>query len=116
MNEKISVLVPIYNAEKYIKRCIDSIINQSYKNIEVILIEDGSTDNSYNIIKEYQEKGIAIDYEQIVKDIEQRDYQDTHRKVSPLCKAKDAVAIDTSTMSIEEVVDKIRFYLPKGVE
>ena len=60
MNEKISVLVPIYNAEKYIKRCIDSIINQSYKNIEVILIEDGSTDNSYNIIKEYQEKDDRI--------------------------------------------------------
>lgn len=63
--EKISVLVPIYNAEKYIKRCIESIINQTYRNIEVILIEDGSTDNSYNIIKEYQQKDERIKIFQI---------------------------------------------------
>ena len=39
MNEKISVLVPIYNAEKYIKRCIESTINQTYKNIEIIAVD-----------------------------------------------------------------------------
>lgn len=58
--EKVSVLVPIYNAEKYIQRCLDSIINQTYENIEIILIEDGSKDNSLKIIKEYEKKDKRI--------------------------------------------------------
>lgn len=57
--------------------------------------------------KEYQDKGIAADYETIYQDIMQRDYQDTHRKASPLQKASDAILIDTSNMSIDQVVDKI---------
>lgn len=47
--EKVSIVVPVYNAEEYIERCIHSIINQTYDNIEVILIDDGSTDQSYDI-------------------------------------------------------------------
>lgn len=50
---KISIIVPIYNVEKYLKECIDSIINQSFKDIEIILINDGSTDNSLNIMQKY---------------------------------------------------------------
>lgn len=53
MNKKVSIIVPIYNAENYLPRCIDSLINQSYKNLEIILIDDCSTDNSKNIIKKY---------------------------------------------------------------
>lgn len=49
----ISIVVPIYNAEKYIRRCIESILSQTYKNWELILVDDGSKDNSYNICKEY---------------------------------------------------------------
>jgi len=51
--ELISVIIPCYNTEKYLKKCLDSIINQSYKNIEVILIDDGSTDNTGEICDEY---------------------------------------------------------------
>ena len=58
MKSNISIIVPIYNAENYLKRCIDSLVNQTYKNIEVILINDGSTDNSEKIIKEYKDKRI----------------------------------------------------------
>ena len=50
----ISVIVPIYNAEKYLKRCLDSIINQKYKDLEIILIDDGSTDSSIQICNEYK--------------------------------------------------------------
>lgn len=50
----ISIIVPIYNVEKYLDRCINSIINQSYKNIEIILVNDGSTDNSLKICEKYK--------------------------------------------------------------
>lgn len=46
---KVSVIVPIYNVEKYLKRCVESLINQTYKNIEILLIDDGSTDSSAEI-------------------------------------------------------------------
>ena len=55
----ISIIVPIYNAEKYLKKCIDSLINQTKKEIEIILINDGSTDNSEKIIKEYNDERIV---------------------------------------------------------
>ena len=50
---KISIIIPIYNVNKYLRECIDSIINQTLKNIEIICVNDGSTDNSLEIIKEY---------------------------------------------------------------
>lgn len=52
----ISVIVPIYNIERYLRRCLDSIINQSYSNLEIILVDDGSTDNSGKICDEYKLK------------------------------------------------------------
>lgn len=65
-NKKISIIVPIYNTEKYLKRCLDSIINQEYKNIEIILVNDGSNDGSLKICNMYKEKDkriIVIDKE-----------------------------------------------------
>ena len=44
MNDKISIVVPVYNMENYLERCIKSILNQTYTNLEVLLINDGSTD------------------------------------------------------------------------
>ena len=46
MNELISIVVPVYNVEKYLNKCIESIINQSYSNLEIILVDDGSKDSS----------------------------------------------------------------------
>ena len=51
--EKVSVIVPIHNTEKYLKRCLDSIIEQSYKELEIILVDDGSTDSSGHICDSY---------------------------------------------------------------
>ena len=53
---KISIIVPCYNAEKYIEKCLDSIVNQTLQDIEVICINDGSTDNTLNILNNYKEK------------------------------------------------------------
>lgn len=51
---KISVIIPVYNAEKYLKECLDSILNNTLKDIEVICVDDGSTDNSLKILEEYK--------------------------------------------------------------
>lgn len=53
-NEKISIIVPVYNIEEYIERCVNSIINQTYKNLEIILVDDGSNDNSSRICDYYK--------------------------------------------------------------
>lgn len=60
--KKLSVIIPIYNSEKYIQRCIQSVINQTYKNLEIILINDGSTDNTQKILENFykQDKRIII--------------------------------------------------------
>lgn len=62
-NPKISIIVPIYNQEKYLPVCIDSILKQSYTNIQVILVNDGSTDNSAAICEQYLQKDDRIIYE-----------------------------------------------------
>lgn len=54
MGPLISVIIPVYNVSKYLKQCLDSIINQTYKNLEIILVNDGSTDDSLTICEEYQ--------------------------------------------------------------
>ena len=60
INDKISIIVPIYNVEKYLKYCLESILIQSYKNLEIILVNDGSTDNCGKICDEYQLKDSRI--------------------------------------------------------
>lgn len=60
MNPLISVIVPIYNVEKYLARCVDSIVNQTYKDFELILVDDGSPDNSGKICDEYAKKDSRI--------------------------------------------------------
>lgn len=53
---KVSIVVPIYNVEKYLRQCLDSIVSQTLKDIEIICVDDGSTDSSPDIIREYMEK------------------------------------------------------------
>ena len=64
MQGKVSIIIPIYKAETYLRPCLDSLINQSYKNIEIICINDGSPDNSISILREYavhDERVIVLD-------------------------------------------------------
>ena len=58
--EKVSVIVPVYNVEQYLRRCLDSIINQTYRNLEIILVDDGSPDHCGAICDEYAERDQRI--------------------------------------------------------
>lgn len=64
MNENkdilVSVIVPVYNTEKYLRQCLDSIVNQTYQNLEIIIVNDGSTDSSLAICKEYKNNDLRI--------------------------------------------------------
>lgn len=59
--DKISIIVPVYNVEKYLRKAIKSTLDQTYKNLQIILIDDGSTDNSGNICDEYKKKDERIE-------------------------------------------------------
>lgn len=58
--KKISVIIPVFNVENFLSECLNSVINQTYKNLEIIIVNDGSSDNSLNIIKEFQQKDKRI--------------------------------------------------------
>ena len=56
MEKLFSIIVPVYNTEKYLNKCIDSILNQTINNYEIIIINDGSTDNSLKKLSKYKNK------------------------------------------------------------
>ena len=60
MDELITVIINVYNGEKYIQKCLDSIVNQTYKNIEILIINDGSTDDTLSICEGYTDSRIRI--------------------------------------------------------
>ena len=58
--DKVSIIIPVFNGEKYLARCIDSLLNQSYENNEYIFVNDGSIDHTLNILKKFQQKDKRI--------------------------------------------------------
>lgn len=56
----VSIIIPVYNSEKYLSKCLDSVVNQTYKDLEIIIINDGSTDSSTRILKHYKESDLRI--------------------------------------------------------
>lgn len=62
MKDKISIIVPVYNSEKYIEKCLKSLLNQTYKNIEILIVDNNSTDSTANICHEYVLKNKNIKY------------------------------------------------------
>ena len=57
---KTSVIIPVYNGEKTLKQCLDSVLNQTYKNYEVIVVDNNSTDKTKEIIKDFQKKNEKV--------------------------------------------------------
>ena len=60
VNKKISVIAPVYNVEKYLKKCLNSLVNQTLKDIEIICVDDGSVDNTNSVLQEYAKKDSRI--------------------------------------------------------
>ena len=60
MKEKVSVIIPLYNASNYLNKCISSVLNQTYKNIEIIVVNDGSTDNSFELCTNWAKRDNRI--------------------------------------------------------
>ena len=67
---KVSIIIPAYNAEKTLPRCLDSIINQTYQNLEILLINDGSTDSTQDICENYKKLDKRIIQESVIREIE----------------------------------------------
>ena len=67
VNPLISVVLPVYNVENYIKECMDSILNQTFQDFEILVIDDCSTDNTINLIESYNDSRIIIKKSQLTK-------------------------------------------------
>ena len=99
--DKISIIVPVYNVEKYLEECIDSIIKQTYKNIEIILVDDGSTDNSGKICDRYEKEYDIINV--------------IHKNNGGLCSARNA-GLNLSTGKYISFIDSDDYVEEKYIE
>lgn len=102
MDEKISVIIPIYNVETYLTKCIDSVLNQTYQNLEIILVNDGSTDGCKRICDEYGRK-----YQKKIKVI--------HKKNGGLSSARNA-GLDVAEGKLVAFVDSDDYIEPGMLE
>lgn len=59
-NPLVAVIIPIYNVKDYLRECLDSVLNQSYQNLKIILVDDASTDGSFEIAKEYFQRDLRV--------------------------------------------------------
>ncbi|MCS5422118.1 MULTISPECIES: glycosyltransferase family 2 protein [Psychrilyobacter] len=88
---KISIIVPVYNTEKYLKKCLDSLINQTFKDIEIITVNDGSTDRSIKILENYAKKDDRI----IVLDLENQGPSGARNSGIQIAKGKFTMFVDS---------------------
>ena len=106
---KISIIIPVYNVAEYLPQCLESVINQTLKDIEIICINDGSTDNSLEILREYEKKDgriKIIDKEnEGVSAARNKGIEVAHGEYLLFCDGDDWIETDTC----EEVYKKIKF-------
>lgn len=98
----VSIIIPVYNTEQYLRQALDSVINQTYKNLEIICIDDGSTDNSRKILNEYAKKDSRI---KIIH----------HKKNKGVSTARNA-ALNVAKGTYIMFLDSDDYYVPKTVE
>lgn len=109
MKMKFSVIIPVYNAEKYIERAIDSIVKQDYKDYEMILINDGSTDRSLEIIQRLAERNTRIRVESIVNE----GVSHARNKGIELANGEYVLFMDADDMHEENTLQQIEDFLVK---
>lgn len=129
MNTLISVIVPVYNTEKYLERCVKSLIQQTYRSIEIILVNDGSTDKSFEICKKLQEKykniilinkknggsssarnaGIAVAHGEYISFLDSDDWvtQDCYEYMLNLAVTNNAEVADIMVAQVKSKDDKV---------
>ena len=110
---KISVIVPVYNTEKHLKRCLDSILNQTYQNFEVIIVNDGSTDDSQKIIDEYTKK-----YSEKIRSIyKENGGLSSARNCGIKCAAGDYIAfVDSDDYIAINLFEKLLPYVERDID
>ena len=99
MEELISVLIPCYNTEAYLRDCLDAIIAQTYKNLEILIVNDGSTDASLQIMQEYAQKDNRI----IVKTRENKGVAYSRNELISLAKGKYVIFVDSDDIIAPEM-------------
>ena len=103
--ELVSIIVPVYNAEVYLEKCIESLIGQTYNNIEIILINDGSNDNSLEICNRYKNKDKRV----IVINKNNSGVSDTRNYGISICKGKYLCFVDSDDYVKENYVSSLIF-------
>lgn len=104
VNELVSIIIPVYNVQDYLRKCLDSVFNQTYKKIEVICINDGSTDNSLSILKEYKNK---YDDKLVVKSIENKGQANARNIGIDISKGQYILFVDSDDTINKYMVEKM---------
>lgn len=111
--KQISVIIPIYNAEQYLGRCIESVINQTYRNLEVILVDDGSTDGSVDVCNKYK----ALDERIIVIRHQKNEGLVNARKTGAINSKGEYVYFTDSDDWLElDIIERLARYISKDVD
>ena len=103
INNLVSVITPVYNAERYLERMLISVLNQTYKNIEIILVDDCSKDGSENIIKQYQSNNKNITYFKQPKNL---GAGHARNKALELARGRYVAFLDSDDVWLPEKIDK----------
>lgn len=111
--KKLSIIIPVYNSEKTIKKCIESVLKQKNNDIEIVIINDGSTDNSENIIKEYIEK-----YHEIISYYKKENtgVADTRNYGIKKAKGKYIMFLDSDDFIADDFYNTINKYMDQDID
>ncbi len=110
MKEKlVTVFIPLYNCEQYINKCLDSVINQTYKNLDILVIDDGSTDNSYEIVRQVKDERVRI-----LRNEENRGIPYTRNRGLEEAKGEYIVLVDSDDYSLPDRIKKQVEYMEKN--
>lgn len=107
----VTVFIPMYNSEKYIKKCLESVLNQTYRNLDILVIDDGSVDRSYEIVNQYKDNRIRI-----LKNKENKGIPYTRNRGLKEARGEYIALIDSDDYSCLDRIEKQVEYMDKNQE